>query len=116
MDASPVVMVLISAGVVFACAAFFFDIRHQRSARLLGKWVVAQRPGVWEQLPWLPRQVVPQAGLAILRKGTLKGDDEFLTLYRQVSYWKNRFLVALILGMMCFVVVGVGTKLLDWAW
>lgn len=98
MDTSPAVIVLVSAAVASVCAAFLFQIRLQRAARSLERWVVEKHPDLWKQLPWVQRKLVAQAGLDLLRKGTLKHDGEFLTLYRQVSYWKQRMLVALLLG------------------
>jgi hypothetical protein len=85
-------IVLLTAATLWAIGyAFICQLRTERAARSIKKWVVQNRPGLWEQLPWVYSTLVaPQVGLRLLRRQGLQEDENFLRLWESVIRWRRR--------------------------
>lgn len=111
-------IVVLTAAMLWAIGyAVICQLRTERAARSIKKWVVQNRPGVWQQVPWVYRTLVaPQVGLGFLRPRGLQEDEDFLRLWRTVTRWQRRSAGSLIIGLACAGLAIAGSEIRGWRW
>jgi hypothetical protein len=114
---SPAVIVWTSLGVLAMIYAFFCEIRQDRIARPLRRWVQEAYPHAWAALPWLYRRTLAaRIILRLLVRQRMIADPALAERYRPIAHLETEKLVAIVVGLACCALVLVGTSVWGWAW
>jgi hypothetical protein len=114
---SPAVILWTSLAAVAMIYAFFCEIRQDRLARPLRRWVQEAYPNAWASLPWLYRRTLAaRIVVRLLLRQRIVTDPAFVERYRPIGRLETEKLVAIIVGLACIGVVLVGTRVWGWAW
>lgn len=116
MDASPFVMILVSAAAIAGLWAFAIKIKTDNGYRDFLDWVRGAYPGQWNALPWGARVLFPRAGVSQLRRNGHDRDPEFERRYQAAKYAERRMLKPLLIGIACIALTIIGIKLFGWRW
>jgi hypothetical protein len=116
-DTSPAVILWISLAIVAMVYAFVCEIRQDRLARPLRRWVQQAYPNAWRALPWLFRRTLAaRIALRVLIRQQLVTDPALLARYRPIAQLETEKLVAIVVGLACCALVLVGTRVWGWTW
>jgi hypothetical protein len=116
-DTSPAVILWISLGGLAVIYAFVCEIRQDRLARPLRRWVQEAYPHAWAALPWLYRRVVAaRIILRLLVRQRIIADPALAERYRPIARLETEKLIATLVGLACLGLVLVGTRVWGWAW
>lgn len=116
-DTSPAVILWTSLGILAMIYAFFCEIRQDRLARPLRRWVQEAYPNAWAALPWFHRRVLAaRIILRVLLRQRIIADPALAERYRPIAQLETEKLVAILVGLGCCGLVLVGTRVWGWAW
>ena len=114
LGADPPVALLASAALVFILWGWIVSMRHTREVRRLAAWLETHRAEAWTALPWMTRRLVPQGGIAALRRQGLTDDPEFRALETEARRLQRRSMALVFVGAGLIGLLLVGLKLLGW--
>jgi hypothetical protein len=112
---SPAVIVCVCLGILAMIYAFFCEIRQDRLARPLRRWVQEAYPHAWAALPWFHRRAVAaRIILRMLVRQRIITDPALVERYRPIARLETEKLVAVLIGLACVALVLIGARV--WGW
>jgi hypothetical protein len=112
--ASLPVVVLTLAALVLVLWGWAVNIRHVRAVGRLIAWLETHRAEAWQTLPWAARRLMPQSGIAALKRRGETGDPAFETMDAEARRLARRSLYLVLAGAACLALLIAGIAVFGW--
>ena len=109
------VVLLTCAAMVFGLWAWVESIRQARVRRNMAAWLAKHRAGAWAALPWTARRLIPQTGIAALKRQGQTRDPAFESLEIDAVRLGRRALILILLAAATVALVLAGMTFLGWS-
>ena len=110
----PVVLLTLAA-LVCVIWGWVSSLLQGRIIRRMAAWLEREQPDAWNALPWASRRLMPQSGIAAMKRQGLTEDRDFQDLEAQAERLRRRVGALIFAGFACFGLLIAGMALLGWA-
>jgi len=113
--AHPVIMFSISVSAVSIVYAFVQQIKKDRRAGSLEKWVRDKYPEIYNDLPWVHRKLLKsEVSLNIINNKMLIDDSDFNFMYKELKSFNKKFYISLAIGILGLTFTFLISYFLGW--
>lgn len=105
---------LILAALFCAVWGWIASIRHGRVIGEVAVWLERHRTAAWNALPWATRRLLPQGGIAAMKRQGLTDDPHFRILEARARRLHRQLALRLLAGLAAIGLVFAGKTYLGW--
>jgi hypothetical protein len=108
------VVVLTLAALFCVVWGWIASLGHGRTIRQMVAWLERQQAGAWNALPWTAHRLMPQSGIAAMKRRGLTDDPDFRALDARTKRLQRRVGILILAGLICLALVIAGMAFLGW--
>jgi hypothetical protein len=109
------VVLLTGLAVILGLWAWVESARQARSRRRMADWLAKHRAEAWAALPWASRRLMPQAGIAALKRQGETEDAAFEALEAEALRNGRRTRLLMLLAAASLALTLAGMTFLGWS-
>ncbi len=109
----PVVLLTLAA-LICVVWGWISSLAHGRTIRQTVTWLEQQQGEIWNALPWTARRLMPQSGIAAMKRRGLTDDPDFRALDARAKRLQRRVGILILAGLICLGLVIAGMAYLNW--
>jgi len=109
----PVVLLVLVALVCVVCG-WIASLRQGQTIRQMAAWLEREQGEAWNALPWASRRLMPQSGIAAMKRRGLTDDPDFRALEERAEQLRRRVGALIFSGFACLGLLVAGMAYLGW--
>jgi hypothetical protein len=113
--AHPAIMFSISVSTVSIVYAYIQQIKKDKKAENLEKWVRDKFPEIYNDLPWVHRKLLKsEVSLNIINNKKLIDDSDFEFMYKELKSFNKKLYISLAIGILGLIFTFITSHFLGW--
>ena len=113
--AHPAIMFSISVSTVSIVYAYIQQIKKDKKAENLEKWVRDKFPEIYNDLPWVHRKLLKsEVSLNIINNKKLIDDSDFEFMYKELKSFNKKLYISLAIGILGLIFTFFTSHFLGW--